>query len=297
MVHIFHVNKAKLIKVYILPDETYEHLQGHIAEQTEFSENSQILIYQNTLFSRLVAEDTRAVGYPTTTKEDPIFLFHRENNNITIDPDPELPKFTDFLTVISVENDAAQAKFACSIGHQCKRQIEKASLHSNLIFSTVENLTKYIKSELLQLYTDTQHLADKYAIYKKQTEIVALTQQIIEYNTRYDFQQKLDSISKEFITSSAVNVTNLHKAHCRDDTLKLQWDSLSRELKCPYKTLAPARAKTQVEHLRDSWQHLVRDRATRSLSYNDEQFHILERLKITQTINRLKGEYLLFHMY
>lgn len=44
-----------------------------------------------------------------------------------------------------------------------------------------------------------------------------------------------------------------------------------------------------MEHLRDSWQHLVRDRATRTLSYNDEQFHILERIKITQTIHRLKN--------
>nr|CAI5850487.1 unnamed protein product [Callosobruchus analis] len=83
-------------------------------------------------------------------------------------------------------------------------------------------------------------------------------------------------------------VTHLHKSNCTENTLKLQWDSMSRDLKCPYKTLAPARAKTQVEHLRDSWQHLVRDRATRTLSYNDEQFHILERIKITQTINRLK---------
>lgn len=33
---------------------------------------------------------------------------------------------------------------------------------------------------------------------------------------------------------------------------------------------------------------MVRDRATRSLSYNDEQFHILERIKITETGRRVK---------
>lgn len=43
---------------------------------------------------------------------------------------------------------------------------------------------------------------------------------------------------------------------------------------------ASIKASTHVTKLRDSWQHLLRDRATRSLTYNDEQFHILERIKM-----------------
>lgn len=38
----------------------------------------------------------------------------------------------------------------------------------------------------------------------------------------------------------------------------------------------------------DSWQHLLRDRATRSLTYNDEQFHALEKIKIAETGKRMK---------
>ena len=34
----------------------------------------------------------------------------------------------------------------------------------------------------------------------------------------------------------------------------------------------------------ESWQHLLRDRASRTLTYNDEQFHILEKIKMTETI-------------
>lgn len=37
-----------------------------------------------------------------------------------------------------------------------------------------------------------------------------------------------------------------------------------------------------IPRLRDSWQHLVRDRAARSLTYNDEQFHALERVKVVE---------------
>lgn len=38
----------------------------------------------------------------------------------------------------------------------------------------------------------------------------------------------------------------------------------------------------------DSWQHLLRDRATRALTYNDEQFHALEKIKISETGKRVK---------
>lgn len=288
-VHIFHVNKAQLITVYILPDETLRHLQAYILEQTNIIERSQIVLYKSNLFNNLVEDYTHATGYPVTSKENPLFLFNRDNNNITIVPDQELPKFTDFLSVISVENDAAQAKFACSIGYQCKRQIEKCSLSSKLIRDTVGNFTKYINCEMKPLNQRAQHFLDKSHIFEKTAQILQLSQQISGYSLKNNYSEKLDEISRDFVTSTAVGVTDLHKANCQQNTLKLQWDTISRELKCPYKTLAPARAKTQVEHLRDSWQHLVRDRATRTLSYNDEQFHILERIKITQTINRIKA--------
>ncbi|CAG9865522.1 unnamed protein product [Phyllotreta striolata] len=287
--NIFHVNKVQLIKVYVLPEEKYEHLQNYVKEQTEIEEANQILIYQNNLLKSLVEDYTLSSGYPKTTKEDPLFLFNKEDNNVTVDPYQELPKFNEFSSVMSVENDAAQAKFACSIGHQCKRLIEKYSLLSKIIRDSVEYFTKHKISELSQLHQDTQHLLEKTSILKKTSDILQLSQEMSSYKNKLNFSKKLEEISKYFITVSAAEVTNLHKAQCIDNTLKLQWDSTSRDLKCPYKTRAPARAKAQVEHLRDSWQHLVRDRATRNLSYNDEQFHILERIKITQTLSRLKG--------
>lgn len=45
---------------------------------------------------------------------------------------------------------------------------------------------------------------------------------------------------------------------------------------------ASIKAATHVGKLRESWQHLLRDRATRNLTYNDEQFHILERIKMQE---------------
>lgn len=68
--------------------------------------------------------------------------------------------------------------------------------------------------------------------------------------------------------------------YIKEGNLKAEWDSTTRGLKCPFTTRAPQRASTLVDRLRDGWQHLLRDRATRSLTYNDEQFHVLERIKV-----------------
>ncbi|XP_060536059.1 serine/threonine-protein kinase TBK1 [Cylas formicarius] len=288
-VNIFHVNKSTLIKIYIDPKETYDQLQQYVKEQTDIPAENQILLYKTSLLTTLIEDYVHASGFPQTREDDPLFLFSKENNNILIQSFQELPKFNDFSSVISVENDASQAKFACSIGHQAKRHIERYSLYSKLICDTVENFTKYVNLNLRELNINSQHLLDKTIILKNTAQILQLSQNISNYHLKYNYPTELEDISKEFTQVVVVGIHTLYKQHTMENYLKLQWDSMSRELKCPFNTLAPARAKSQVEHLRDSWQHLVRDRATRTLSYNDEQFHILERIKITQTINRLKN--------
>lgn len=68
-----------------------------------------------------------------------------------------------------------------------------------------------------------------------------------------------------------------------------EWKAATRDKKCPCETRSNARAKHLIERLRDSWQHLLRDRATRSLTYNDEQFHALEKIKVAETGKRIKA--------
>lgn len=48
--------------------------------------------------------------YPDTTAEEPLMLFNKNNNNVSMAPEPEVPKFPVFPNIVSVENDASQAK-------------------------------------------------------------------------------------------------------------------------------------------------------------------------------------------
>lgn len=294
-VNIFYVNSARLVKVYIHPDETYEHLQNYISEQTTICSENQILLLKHKLFTEIINDSQRAGGYPTTTENEPLILFSKENNNVEVESQPDLPKFSEFQNSVSVENDASQAKVACSLGHVCKRRIEKFSSACRLIKDSVENFSNYITCELAKLNQTCQHLTDICNGHKETAHVMYLAQKVLTINSiqlnvpDVNLAEELNTVSEVFFKEVKPRVQQLHEHNVTENKLQLEWEHSSRLLKCPSKTKAPAKARTEVERLRDSWQHLVRDRATRTLSYNDEQFHNLERIKITETIRRIKA--------
>lgn len=100
--------------------------------------------------------------------------------------------------------------------------------------------------------------------------------------------QRLDEL--KFNIAGVVEPTQqLHGKFVADDALTAEWKQAIRDKRCPCQTRSNARAKHLIDRLRDSWQHLLRDRATRSLTYNDEQFHALEKIKVAETGKRIKA--------
>lgn len=62
IVDVFHANRATSIRVYIHPDEKYQHLQSYISEQTGISSESQIVLVKDVLFVDEIGENSRAEG-------------------------------------------------------------------------------------------------------------------------------------------------------------------------------------------------------------------------------------------
>lgn len=60
-----------------------------------------------------------------------ILYYSKENNNVQVCESSDVPKFPVFQNVISVENDASLGKLACSVGHVCKRRINRLSMVCN----------------------------------------------------------------------------------------------------------------------------------------------------------------------
>lgn len=91
----------------------------------------------------------------------------------------------------------------------------------------------------------------------------------------------LDNLQKDFMKDVSLAVQHLYHRYVTEKTLlRDEWEIGTKSVTCPHQARAPARVHTLVDRLRESWQHLLRDRATRSLTYNDEQFHVLERIKV-----------------
>ncbi|KOC60157.1 Serine/threonine-protein kinase TBK1 [Habropoda laboriosa] len=297
-VYIFNIHKGSLVKVFLHPEEKLTALQVHIQDQTDIVPHAQILLFGDTFLTNIVEESTPGKSYPNTSESKPLMLFSKENNNVNLPVDAELPKFPVFANLVSVENDASQAKVACSVGYVCKRRIDKLVLCSKLSQDAIEAFSGLVSAELTRLLEKCQHskeftkAIEDTAIAVERSENLAwkVSRKLGNQNTLEvkNWKKELDSKSKELLTELAPAVMQLHQRYVKEGSLRGEWDNIIRGLWCPWVNKASQKATTLVDRLRDGWQHLLRDRATRSLTYNDEQFHVLERIKVTETGQRIK---------
>ncbi|XP_029032321.1 inhibitor of nuclear factor kappa-B kinase subunit epsilon [Osmia bicornis bicornis] len=298
-IHIFNIHKGSLIKVFLHPDEKLTTLQVHIQDQTDIAPHAQILLFGDTFLTNIVEESTPGKGYPNTSENKPLMLFSKENNNVNLPMDAELPKFPVFSSLVSVENDANQAKIACSVGYVCKRRIEKLVLCSKLSQDAIEAFSGHVLKELARLLEKCQRSKEFTKAIEDTTTVVERCENLARQISRklgsqnnleiMNWKKELDLQSKELLTELAPAVTQLHQRYVKEGSLRSEWENIIRGLWCPWVNKANQKATTLVDRLRDGWQHLLRDRATRNLTYNDEQFHVLERVKVTETGQRLKN--------
>ncbi|XP_065081528.1 serine/threonine-protein kinase TBK1 [Ochlerotatus camptorhynchus] len=289
VLHIFYTNQATSIEVYMDPEETFYNLKEHLLIQTKVPHNAQLLLLESELFELKVGANSSARGYPTTETESPVMLFNIENNNVTLPSELDLPKFPSFPSGVSVENDASLAKVACSVGHECKRRVETFAMLDTLMNKAVEQFAGLLTNLLAKLSQRVKHQED---VGNSVWEISDLVEIAVLNNETY--HDKASSVHTEMNTLKAAfqrvsdPVQQLHNRFVLEESLSREWITAYRDLRSPNKKRVNEKAKYLVDRLRDSWQHLLRDRATRSLTYNDEQFHALEKIKITETGKRVK---------
>lgn len=89
-------------------------------------------------------------------------------------------------------------------------------------------------------------------------------------------------------------IQQLYQRYVAENTLCKEWELATKLINCPSKGRAAFRIRTLIDRLRESWQHLLRDRATRSLTYNDEQFHVLERIKVILVLQNYELRFIHF---
>jgi TANK-binding kinase 1 len=282
VIHVFYMNRASSIEVFVESEEAHTlfHFKEHVNLQTEVNPDSQLLLYDEEHLEEKVGANTSVRGYPPTTTLNPIMLFSVENNNVSLPKELDIPKFPSFPAGVSVENDASLAKVACSVGHECKRRIESFSRIDTLMNAGIERLVGQLRTTLNKLQEKSRNFED----IRSTIHELAESMELLVTNESYHDEAKqigmeLNSLREDF-TRVSEPIQQLYNRFCTEDQLTREWKSSSRDIKGPSTNYSNEKAKHQVERLRDSWQHLLRDRATRSLTYNDEQFHALEKVRI-----------------
>ncbi|KAH8412816.1 hypothetical protein KR009_005886 [Drosophila setifemur] len=309
VIHVFYTNRTSSVEVFLEPDEQIDNFRERIFLQTEVPLEKQILLFNNEHLEKRVTP--RTIGkacvliyifyffnvltlppvkaFPTTTTEQPIFLYSNDDNNVQLPQQMDLPKFPVFPPNVSVENDASLAKAACSVGHECKRRVDIFTSMDILIKKGVEHFIEMLITTITLLLKKTESFDNLLSTVIDYADVVHSMARV----TKGDQELKpllnaLDIVKSDFDGAADV-ISQMHKHFVTDDELNDQWASSMHGKKCPCRTRASAQAKYLVERLRDSWQHLLRDRATRTLTYNDEQFHALEKIKVDHNGKRIKA--------
>ncbi|KAH8282789.1 hypothetical protein KR054_009883 [Drosophila jambulina] len=289
VIHVFYTNRTSSVEVFLEPDEQIDNFRERIFLQTEVPLEKQILLFNNEHLEKKVTPRTFAKAFPATTTEQPIFLYSNDDNNVQLPQQLDLPKFPVFPPNVSVENDASLAKAACSVGHECKRRVDIFTSMDILIKKGVEHFIEMLITTLTLLLKKTESFENLLSTVIDYADVVQSMARV----TKGDQELKsllsaLENVKSDFDGAADV-ISQLHKHFVTDDELNDQWSSSMHGKKCPCRTRASAQAKYLVERLRDSWQHLLRDRATRTLTYNDEQFHALEKIKVDHNGKRIKA--------
>lgn len=279
VLHLFYMNRASSVEIFMDPDEPLFHFKEHVNLQTDVDPDNQLLLFDDEHLEAKVGANTAVRGYPPTTILQPIMLLSIENNNVSLPKELDLPKFPSFPAGVSVENDASLAKVACSVGHECKRRVENFSKIDTLIQSGIERLVGLLKVTLNKLLDKSKSLDDVSGVVHELAETLELLSASNEifFDECKQISQELSNLKEDF-TRVSEPIQQLYNRFWTEDQLTREWKSSSREIQNPSNNYSNEKAKHLVDRLRDSWQHLLRDRATRSLTYNDEQFHALEKV-------------------
>ena len=282
--HIYYMNKLTDHRVYLDSSENLDNFRSLLAEQLT-PEIEMILLYGENELTHYVKPTTPGVEFPDTRRDNPIILFNKNHNGVALGIEKEVPSFPTMSNLVSVENDATLAKSACAVGYAYKRKIESYTRCLQTMNKSVSVLSEVIN----------QHLNSLYELSSKSKLLTSiLNQQINFYETLIQNKPPKTSTNDVIISQfkslkAQLNELNpaieqLHKRYVGENHLIREWKdvNISKDV-----LTSSIKAQTYVAKLKESWQHLLRDRASRTLTYNDEQFHILEKIKMQETIRTL----------
>ncbi|RZB39541.1 Pkinase domain containing protein [Asbolus verrucosus] len=250
LIHVFHVHKLQLLKVYVKSDENSADFHSFIREQTEIDYKDQIFFHKSKLVVTFNDNNLPCDG-------ECVFLLNRGSNDL--EPSSNIPlvyeNLSNFKTkFMSSGQDIQLAYFACRDLVMCKRLMEYQCMVCKYFRCFVQDFCEYSKEELKELRKIYQQLLEKYAntdtyvkildkirrvsqtnnvcfikIFEKFTESFALEvdkvlDNLVKFTTETDFNNKCSDSYLKTVEKELTDMKNLYKNLTRVKMNKQHYD-------------------------------------------------------------------------
>jgi TANK-binding kinase 1 len=218
-------------------------------------------------------------------------LLNKENDDVALASEGDIPKFPDFK---SVNTYASSAKTFCSVGHACKRQVEKLSQSSLLIQACVKQFTAMVTKDLTSVEAKRSKLNVKLELVEERQTDMKRAHETIRNLMNSLPEGDIGSVDDSTVTRNqpvkhlGKRIHKLYERVVTESDLWNTWCKATSMLPCPVKSRASGFAHKMVGDLHDSWQDLLRYKTTEYLTKTEEQYHQSVRIMVRETGQSLR---------
>ncbi|KAI1285307.1 Serine/threonine-protein kinase TBK1 [Halotydeus destructor] len=291
--HIFYVNCMRDITLYVSPNDSVNDLKQKLKSYTRIATESQLL-----LWNKSQVLNTNDI---TTSAENPILLLNSDPTKMKASPimSSTPHKFPDLhVSITNCEQDAQLAKLSASMAYSMQRIISKCVLYFNLAKQTPRQVICFIDGNVKLLLEKQQACSHLYNSLKNQlhslnTTTTNLKQLKEKYSMDSNNFENVDSIGRalqlfaklsEYWNGLSRKMTSMSD---KVNELNEKWSKEPIVKSCSNMASALTKSKYHCQKIKESWQTLHKDKASRILSVNEEQLHQLEKIKIENNCKKL----------
>ncbi|XP_038676399.1 serine/threonine-protein kinase TBK1-like [Scyliorhinus canicula] len=271
VIHIFSLQQATLLKIYIHSYNTINILLGAIFKQTKISPQNQEFIYEG---HRLELELTQEVHcLPKITEDRPIILVSVEPTVPigVIYKGPEIPMFPPKFDLI---NDANLAKTVTSAVHHLLRITKSLMKCQDLMLRGMYWILVILKEDCRKTLQQFTTLNLKLSFCQNaMMKIKTLSGPQANLPEVSSLRDKLQS-AVELMSTSSQNVQNSQK---QLDLMAAEW---SKSSETHHEDSTIGKVEVLLEKVFAIHQLLRKDRLKMKLQYNEEQIHKFEKIKM-----------------
>ncbi|XP_071784417.1 serine/threonine-protein kinase TBK1-like isoform X3 [Asterias amurensis] len=305
VLNVFHVTTSQLLKVYINPTHSFAEFKEHIAMQTFLQSQQQILLFNGDIF--YPDASLRCQAFPETSITNPILLFGNTFDGTVSPVITASPTIPQVPSRYSLETDAPRTKRSISALFYLKRKQERLLSMQKLMDKSIEAFTRYLKdSEKLLSYhlrkLDSAVLLPLVRLQYMQERISTLlevTQAAMPKVNRHRDEDLAGVCDNLEIVYDEVVLKNedADKLFSRYQVVSAQMQSVQNDivqrdaLAKSWVNQCGCRTKDRCIQQFNTWfkiqlgiyANFQRDSRSKSLPYNEEQIHKMEKIKFNET--------------